>query len=145
MDLWQVFVESVTREFAFLEDEFSLLRKTTAKPVVNYESDRLRVSIFYDSDRSHELDIGIRRLTDEPRNVPSIGLSELMQLVDKEAGLAYRLSYPANEMDLETEVRRQADLLRKYGDDLLRNKESVFAGVRDLNRQREREIRERNA
>jgi hypothetical protein len=119
--MWDKFVDAVGRHFRFLETEFGFARTSAKCPFVTYESDRLEVSVFYDAfpGRRHELDLGIGRLGDDRRMPFRVGVGMLMRLREGTDSEGYLSPFPSTEEQLEAEVRRLAELLRKYGSALL--------------------------
>ena len=108
------------RHCRFLETEFGFVCKTSKPPFVIYESERLRVSVYYDADGRHELDLGIRRLGADPRRSLSIGVGMLIRLKDGQSSQGYTSPFPSTADALENEVARLAFLLRRYGSGVLR-------------------------
>ncbi len=117
MELWDRFVELVAAQFRFLETEFGFAHTLTKQPNVIYESGKLLVQVYYDADGRHELDLGIRRLADDPRKPLSLGIGLLMRLNGHTEG--YLSPFPSTPETLEAEVKRLAELLRKYGSAVL--------------------------
>jgi hypothetical protein len=113
MNLWQIFVEKVTFHFRFLETDFACVRTLTKQPNAVYESDKVQVQVYYDSEGRHELDLGVRRLPDDPRKALSLGIGMLMRLRGDADG--YISPFPSTPEDLEYEVKRLAELLRSHG------------------------------
>jgi hypothetical protein len=119
MNMWEKFVEAVGRHFRFLETEFGFTHKTPKLPNIIYESDSLQVQVYYDADGRHELDLGIRRLGDDLRKPLSVGIGMLMRLKDGPNTQGYQSPFPFTDEALEIEVKRLAELLRKYGSAVL--------------------------
>ena len=119
MDLWKQFVELATGDFHFLEVDFDFKLKSIKRPFITYESDKLRVDIYYDVDCRHELDLGVRKLNDDPHKPFSISVGMLMRLKDIDASEGYISPFPATEESLKAEVHRLAQLLQTYGANLL--------------------------
>jgi hypothetical protein len=140
MKLWNKFVEEVTHHFRFLETDFGFARKPAKPPFVIYESDKLQLLVYYDVNGRHELDVGLRRLGDDPRKVSSVGLTEMMLLADRELAEKSQAPFPSTEESLEAEVKRLAELLKKYGSAFLKCDEHVFDQVDRLEREREKEM-----
>src|ERR1700731_3805063 len=115
--MWRVVCGKADRYFAFLETDFGFKKKSDKLPLVTYESDKLRLSVYYDAENRHELDLTIRRLSDDPRKSLSIGIGMLLQLHG--ASEKYSTTSPATESELDDELKRMAELLRKYGSRLL--------------------------
>jgi len=115
-NLWNKFVEAVTEHFRYLEEEFNFVRTLTKVPNVIYESDKLQMQIFYDVEGRFELDLALRRLPDTRMSL-SFGIDMLMYL----QGLADATMspFPSTPEELEFEVKRLAEDLRKYGAALL--------------------------
>src|ERR1700733_12397008 len=118
MDLWKKFVDITTRHFEFLETDFRFERQETQRPFINYKSIKLKVSIYYGE--RYELDLRIRKLSDDPRRVPSIGIGMLMQPPYSQSTESYLSPFPSTPEDLEIEVQRLATLLKKYGSGILK-------------------------
>lgn len=140
MDIWEKFVEATARHFRFLEAEFGFTPKLPKPPFAMYETDQLQVSVYYEVARRHELDLGIRRLADDVRKTPAIGLSEMMLLTDWQAAEKYQSPFPSTEASLDTEVQRLAELVRKYGSAFLKGDERAFERIERLRREREKEF-----
>jgi hypothetical protein len=117
MELWEHFVEAVAAQFRFLETEFGFARKQTKRPNVIYESDKLQVQVYFDADGRRELDLRLRRLADDPRKTLSLGIGMLMRLHGHTEG--YSSPFPSTQENLEAEVKRLAELLRKCGSAVL--------------------------
>jgi len=117
MELWQKFVEAVAVHFSFLETAMGFARTLTKPPNVIYESDKLQVQVYYDAGGRHELDLGIRRLADDPRKPLSLGIDILMRLNGTTEG--YMSPFPSTPENLEAEVKRLAGLLREHGSAVL--------------------------
>ena len=140
MDVWEKFAESTGRYFRFLETEFGFARKKPKQPFASYESDKLQVLVFYDSDRRHELDLRIRRLADDIRKIPSVGLSEMVLLTDKPLAEKRLAPCPSTDETVEVEVARLAEELKRYGTPFLKGDERAFERIERLRRDREKEI-----
>jgi len=119
MDTWKKFVEVVAAQFRFLETEFGFARTLAKQPNVIYESDKLQVQVYHDADKRHELDLRLRRLADNPCMPLSLGIGMLMRLKEGPNTQGYVSPFPLTEDALETEVKRLATLLRKYGSAVL--------------------------
>ena len=130
MELWEKFVEAVATNFRFLETEEGFVRTLTKRPNVIYESSKLQVQVYYDVDGRHELDLGLRRLVDDPRKTPSVGISVLMRLNGHAEG--YESPFPSTPETLEAEVKRLAQLLRKFGSAVLRGNLRDFDRIEQL-------------
>src|SRR2546425_893078 len=117
--MWKRFFESVRRHFGFLETEFGFAQKAVKPPTVIFESDKLRLLIVFDESRGNELDLAIRRFSDETRKPLSVGIDTLMRFADGRNSPGYPPAFPTTEEAVEAEVRRLAELLRKYGRPLL--------------------------
>jgi hypothetical protein len=78
--MWKIFLELVARHFSFLETQFGFTRKSTILPNVIYKSEQLQMQVYYDLNGRHELDLGINRVSDDPRKRLSIGMGMLMRL-----------------------------------------------------------------
>ena len=113
MELWDKFVETVAIEFGFLETEFDFARTMTKQPNIIYASDSLQVQIYYDADGRYELDLGIRRLADDPRKPLSLSVQFLMRL--NRGNETCPTMFPSTREELEANVKRLAELLRVYG------------------------------
>ena len=117
--MWEKFVETAGDHFRFLETEFGFVLKATKPPFVTYESDELQVLVFYDLSRGCELDLGIRRIGDDPSKVPTVGIAKLMAVHDESKVGDCMLTNPCTEEELESELKRLAGLFRKYGKPVL--------------------------
>lgn len=117
MELWDRFVELVATHLHFLESEFGFTRTLTKQPNVIYQSGKLEVQVYYDADGRHELDLGLRRLADDPRKRLSLGIPMMMRL--NEPTESYTSPFPSTPESLEAEVKRLAELLRKHGSAVL--------------------------
>jgi hypothetical protein len=124
------FKEAATNAFGFLETNFGFRKKASKTPLVTYESDKLKLSVYYDAENRHELDLTIRRLSDDPRRPLSIGIGMLLQLHG--APEKYSTPFPATEAELEIGLNRLADLLRKYGTPLLAGNSKDFERVEKI-------------
>jgi len=142
MNLWDKFVELVTGHFEFLETEFHFERKEVKSPFIFYRSDKVEVRVYYSIAKHHELDLGIRRLGDDPRTVPSLHIQGLIMLSDWRLAEKCRLVYPSTEESLEVEVQRMAELLKKYGSSVLNGDSRDFERIERLSKERWEEINE---
>jgi len=126
MNLWETFTEAVAVHFRFLKTEAGFACTLTKIPNVIFESEKLQVQVYYDANGRHELDLGIRRLVDDPHKTLSIGIGMLMRLHGDKSG--YMSPFPATPETVEAEVKRLAEILRKDGS-------SIFSGdLRDFDR-----------
>jgi hypothetical protein len=117
MELWEKFIEAVAAHFGFLETEMDFVRTLTKPPNVIYESDKLQVQIYYDAEGRHELDLALRRLADDPHKPLSLSIDMLIRLHGHSD--SYLSPFPSTPENLEAEVKRLAELLRKHGSTLL--------------------------
>jgi hypothetical protein len=134
--MWDTFLEIISRHFGFLQTEFGFVPKSMEPPVVTFESDKLQVLILYDATRGHELDLGLRRLADDPHKPLSLGLEMLMEFKEGRCPDNFRTAFPSTSEALETEVARLAELLRDYGADVLQGDLRAF----DWLQQKEEEV-----
>jgi hypothetical protein len=134
MDLWDNFLESVVRHFHFLVTDLDYVSKPPKQPFVTYESEEVQVLVYFDADGRHELDLRIRRLKDDVRRIPGVGPGEMMMLTDAQAAEQYRSPFPSNEIDLELEVRRLAELLRRFGSSFLNGDDAAFELIERMRR-----------
>jgi hypothetical protein len=141
MSLWDDFVEMTQRVFAPLEDKFGFKRQPPNYPFVDYDSSTLRISLCYDPERRHELDIAIRRKTDVGTRKPSTGISPLMSIHDPAAWETYSSPYPKDRQSLESSLLTTRDLLFKYGASLLAGDLSDLDKIDGLQKQVEAELR----
>ena len=133
--MWETFTKTVSRYFHFLETEFGFVRKTMNPPNVIYVSDKLQVQVYYDVNGRHELDLGLRRLADDPRKPLSLGIGMLMRLKDGQDTVGYPSPFPSTEKALETEVRNLAELLHNYGSDVLKGDLHGFERMEQLDKE----------
>jgi hypothetical protein len=63
-----------------------------------------------------------------------------MLLTDWREAEKYQSPFPSTEISIEVEVKRLADLLRKYGSTILKNDEHAFDCIQRLRREREEEL-----
>ncbi len=119
MSLWDDFVELTQIIFAPLEDRFGFKRLSPSNPFIYYDSPTLRISLFYDTSRGCELDMGIMRKADIGTQKPSYGLSPLMAIYDPEVWKVYRGSYPNDKQSLRSSLLEMKELLFKYGASIL--------------------------
>ena len=138
--MWEKFIEAVTYHFRFLEAEFDFTRKPAKPPFVIYESNKVQVLIYYDANRRHELDLRVRNLSDDPRKIPAVGMTEMILLADRQAAEKYQSSFPSTEANLGIEIQRLAELVRKYSSAFLKGDERVFDRIERLRREREKEL-----
>jgi len=142
--MWDKFIETTISHFHFLETEFGFTCKPAKPPFAVYESTKVQVLIYYDANGRHELDLRIRNLSDDPRKIPSIGMTEMMLLTDWQAAEGYRSPFPSTEASLGVEVKRLGELLRKYGSAFLKGDERALEEIKRLRREREKELQRRN-
>jgi len=133
--MWDKFLEQVRSNFNFLETELGFTCKETKLPFVIYESRKLLVLVYYDANGRHELDLIIKRIGDDPRKSLSVGIGMLIRLRDEKNTEGYMCPFPATESDLEVEVKHLAELLRKYGADVLNGDLSDFDRIEQLERE----------
>jgi len=132
MNLWEKFSELVFRDFKYLESEFGFVCKSSKPPFITYESDRVKLSIFYDTSRRCELDLRVRKLGDDPRKTYSLGIGTLIRLNGGKANEGYLSPFPANEESLKVEVQRLAELLKTYGLNVLKGDVRDFGRMEQL-------------
>ena len=137
-------LESTTRHFRFLEAEFGFTRRPKKPPFAIYETDKLQVLVYYDANGRHELDLRIRRLSDDAHRVPAVGMTEIMLLTDRQAAEKYQSPFPSTEASLEAKVQHLAELVRRYGSALLKAEEGAFERIGRLRREGEKELGRRN-
>ena len=143
MNLWDKCAELVKKNFAFLETDFNYELKEAKHPFIWYTSDKIKVGIYYKEtgNWSHELDLGVHRIVDNPNFFPSIHVSELIRLSpDSREAENYYAPFPKSVEELEIEVPKLAGLLRKYGSKILKADPDVFEKIERLREERVREI-----
>ena len=109
----------VAIHFEYLETEFGFIKKSSKQPFVIYDGFIFRILIYYDINGTHELDLGIRQIKDNPSTIPSKGLCELAKLHGGPTDEDYQLSYPKTPEALHGQVRRLSETLKKYGSEIL--------------------------
>jgi len=130
--MWEKFVEATTRHFRFLETEFGFTSKTAKPPFAIYESNKVQVLVYYDVNGRHELDLRVRNLSDDPRKIPAVGMTEMMLPTDWQPAEKYQSPFPSTEASLEIEIQRLADLVRKYSSAFLKGDEGAFERIERL-------------
>jgi len=115
MNLRQSFVEVVERYFRFLETEFGFTVTSTKPPFVIYDSLKLQVLVYYEAEGRHELDLRITRLNEAPRRTLPLGIGMLMRFKEGLNTAGYDSPFPSTPETVENEVKRLAELTRKYG------------------------------
>jgi hypothetical protein len=139
MNLLPGFIEFTREQFSYLENDFGFTLVSSESPFVIYDSNELRVYVYFDAERTHELDSSIERLIDVGKRVPSLGISELIAL-QTGGSETYRSPYPSTVEELRIEVSRLATLLKVHGAKLFRGGPSEWQKISRLRREREKEI-----
>ena len=142
--MWEKFIETTTRHFRFLETELGFTPKTAKPPFAIYESSNMQVLIYYDVNGRHELDLRVRNLSDDPRKIPAVGMTEMILLADRQAAEKYQSSFPSTEANLGIEIQRLAELVRKYSSAFLKGDKDAFERIERLRREREKEFGAQN-
>lgn len=117
---WNEFVAIVVRKFEYLETDYGFRLSAAKEPFVEYESSSLRINVFWDRSRRHELDLGVVPLRQVDRAFFDFGIESLAKRWDRKKGNKYVTRYPTSEKELEAGVQEMADLLRKHGENLLK-------------------------
>ena len=138
MNLQLDFIDLTKQHFRYLEDEFGFVLQSNTPPFVIYESDTLRVFVYYDAQRQCELDVGIERLSDAAKQVPTFGLGELI-LIDN-CNEEYCSPYPSTREMLQIEVPRLAELLRKHAVKILNGDIRELGKIEKLRSEKEQEM-----
>jgi hypothetical protein len=128
MTLWNCFVQAVNEYFGFLQDEYGLTRQSEAAPFVTYESASVRARVYFNE--RHELDFALERVGDDPRRVPSVGITVMMRYGSVPPSEIRVAPFPSTSDEVRREVEKLAGLVRTYGDGLLRGDEVYWRKVR---------------
>lgn len=145
MELWPKFIELTEGHFAFLERDYQFERKDTKPPFVIYVSNKLQIRIYYKEvgNWPYELDLGISTLSDDPRKFPPIHIPELIMLsADWSEAEKYISPFPKALEELDIEIPKLAQLLKKYGSRILEAEPEAFAKIQRLREEKIREINE---
>ena len=127
MTRWNHFIQAVHQQFAFLESEYGLSRRSEAPPCVIYESESVRAKVYFG--RRYELDLVVKRVCDGP-GVPSVGIALMMQYAGVPLNDIPLSPFPSTPQEIRSEVEKVAKLARTYGDDLLRGDETRWRVIR---------------
>jgi hypothetical protein len=126
MVAWNEFVGLARDEFSFLENQHGFRCVSEKLPFVVYESSHIQIAIYYEPNRRCELDLGLKRLSDVGKQVPSYGLSQFMRLKGVPAAEISTAPFPEERGEVIAELQRLAHHLKMYGDDALQGKLEVF-------------------
>lgn len=127
--MWKIFMNATGQHFRFLEAEFGFTRKSEKAPFVIYESNKVQILLYYDSEGRHELDFCISYIDDDLRQIPAICVTEMMLLADRQTAEKYQSPFPFTESDLDAEVKYLAGLVKKYGTPLLKGDKPTFEQI----------------
>lgn len=119
MGLWDDFTKIVHRYFEYLETDFGFRRVSARVPFVVYDSAFLRIRIYYDISGRQELDLGIEPFERIDKLGRDFGIGRLIRLHDTAGGGKFRVSYPSTSEELEVSVAELANLLKRYGSNIL--------------------------
>ena len=145
MSNWEECARLTAVVFAPLEERFGFNRLPPSEPFIHYDSSRLRVSIFFDTTRGCELDLGIMRKRDVGTAKPSYGLSALLALHDPDEWASYRSATPPNTAALQAALEKMKNLLLKHGTSLLSGNETDLDDSDRLDREIEGELAKHKA
>jgi hypothetical protein len=146
MSLWDKFVELVKKHFAFLELDFQFKIIEVKSPFVWYASDKTKVRVYYKETGNwpYELDLSVLRVDDDPNTSLAVGVSEMILLShDWREAEQYRAPFPKSAEELEIELPKLAEILKKYGPKILKADPNVFGRLERLREGRVREINEK--
>jgi hypothetical protein len=116
---WESFVSIVKRHFAYLETDFGFKLASQDIPFIVYESQLLIITIFLDQfSGRHELDLNIDTIDRSQKISQSLSIDTLLSLL--ETSFVRKNVYPSYKIEtLELAVKEMAQLLKKYGSDIL--------------------------
>jgi hypothetical protein len=131
--MWEYFRSEVERAFQFLKTQYGFELVSADKPPnVVYESDLLRIFVFYDSSRGGESDLRMRRKSDDPSSPLSLGIAMLCRM---ETENDIELGRISNRESLHNEVQKLASALAGCGSSLLAGDLSVFSRLEEQEKQ----------
>jgi hypothetical protein len=120
MITWDQFLSVVDSKFGYLTKDFGFTLSSTVRPFATFESDKLKVSIYYDLSGSCELDVALRRIGDDPKRTKSVGIGVLKAFNEQSKSSAPMISFPKTLGELEARMTMLAGVLLVYGNDLLK-------------------------
>jgi hypothetical protein len=120
MRMWDEFKIIVEKHFNYLETEFGFRQVSFEVPFIIYESPFLCIRIFWEYGGRYELDLGIESKNESKNGLPSISLGMLAQLYKPKKDKNFEWLLIKTKEQLDSGVRELAELLRKYGTNLLR-------------------------
>ena len=139
MSVWNNFVAIVTEKLEFLETDFGFKLVSTFVPMVEYKSDLLHVSFYWDHEGRYELDSGLQELN--AKQYRDWSIESLVHLHNPEYKFKYRLlsegiqkGYHTRQTkeQLKKVVNQWADLLLEYGADVLSGDFTDFRTLENL-------------
>lgn len=127
-----------TLAFQFLEKNFGFARSVESATLITYTTEHVQLDIWFDSHRSFELGVGIRRRDEISAGSadPSFDLGEILRTAHAPEAERFRCVQITNQSVLDSFVSEIAGLLSQYGSELLRGNPTAF---RALQRNRETE------
>jgi hypothetical protein len=118
---WDEFIRIVDKDFKYLETEFGFKRISTDMPFIKYESSHIQIKVYYDINRHHELDLGIRPFKKIDKFGTSYGIGLLVRLYDPGYKAKYQISpFPKTIDEIQCSVKELSEMLKKYGSSLLK-------------------------
>jgi hypothetical protein len=131
---WQDAIDIVSSQFRYLETDFGFKLISLAPPFIKYESKTIKLNIYYEIDGRGELDLSIEpfekfdSLINDRREY---GIKDLMRVNRDKGHDGYIVPFPGTINELETNVRELSDLLKKYGESVLKGDISDFIRIED--------------
>jgi hypothetical protein len=121
MITWEEFANIVERYFKYLEADYGFKRLSKDKPFIKYKSNTISLDIYFDIDRHRELDLGIKPLKKIDKLERSFGIGVLIMLNSTNGkDLGYMSPFLNTKQEAVFEVKKLADLLLKYGLNVLK-------------------------
>jgi len=115
MITWHQFTEIALNHFRYLKTEFGFKKQSSEPPFIIFDANVFRILIFYDINGSHELDLSVRKIHDDPSRTVSTGIFVMAKLQGGPTDEDYQLSYPKTLESLNEQLERLSMTLRKYG------------------------------
>ena len=124
------FKDHVLKSFDFLQSGYSFRCVDANDYSVRYESDAVFVVVRFDNGRSFELDveIGQRGVLYDGQERP-FNMGEVLRLKGVEKKEGYSFFQASDQSRLGNAINRLSELLKKYGDDLLRGGRFAFKSL----------------
>jgi hypothetical protein len=137
MIIWAEFIRLVKDKFQFLE-KCGFQCVSDKQPFVYYDSDVVRIGIFYEINRRRELDVSIEKKEDVGKGLPNYSMSGFRLLAGVTIPDRGVLEFPVSESQVSAELDVLANDIKTYTWAALAGNMKVFDELDELRKKYEK-------